>query len=145
MVTMEAFSFSPLSSSIQMKMYNRCRSTSTDTTIKMNVINDDENEDKNNANDTNTEEDGKENTNAATENSAPPPCSKFPNCSGKYLSQGCNGKGKIAGGISSLPGMGWFPLKVYRPCPALIDAGYGYIREGQTFGEIVAGKANKKE
>merc|ERR1712146_598989 len=53
------------------------------------------------------------------EESISSPCSKFPNCSGKYLSQGCNGKGKIAGGISSLPGMGWFPLKVYRPCPSL--------------------------
>merc|ERR1712146_462757 len=121
-----------------MKMYNRCGSTTINNKIRVNGINDIENEDKNNVNDKNSEENEKE-------NSTPSPCSKFPNCSGKYLSQGCNGKGKIAGGISSLPGMGWFPLKVYRPCPALIDAGYGYIREGQTFGEIVAGKASKKE
>lgn len=47
--------------------------------------------------------------------------------------------------LSLCIGMGWFPLKVYRPCPALIDAGYGYVREGQTFGEIVAGKSSKKE
>lgn len=32
------------------------------------------------------------------------------------------------GGLASFPGFGWFPLKVYRPCPALTKAGMSYVR-----------------
>ncbi len=34
----------------------------------------------------------------------------------------------MAGGLASLPGFGWVPLKVYRPCPELAKAGISYVR-----------------
>jgi hypothetical protein len=43
---------------------------------------------------------------------------------------GCDGTGKIQGGIATIPLFGWWPIKVFRPCPAYIAAGYVYKREG---------------
>lgn len=40
----------------------------------------------------------------------------------------CDRDGRVIGGLASLPGLGWFPLKVYRPCPALTKAGMSYVR-----------------
>lgn len=36
--------------------------------------------------------------------------------------------GRIAGGIGAVPGFGWWPIKAYRPCPALEASGRGYTR-----------------
>jgi len=40
----------------------------------------------------------------------------------------CDKEGRMAGGLASLPGFGWVPLKVYRPCPELAKAGISYVR-----------------
>jgi len=37
-------------------------------------------------------------------------------------------EGRIAGGIGAVPGFGWWPIKAYRPCPALEASGRGYTR-----------------
>lgn len=40
------------------------------------------------------------------------PCEKFPKCSGAMRGKGCDGMGKIQGGIATVPGLGWWPIKV---------------------------------
>ena len=42
---------------------------------------------------------------------------------------GCDGTGKIQGGIATIGFMSWWPIKVFRPCPAYLEAGYVYRRE----------------
>jgi hypothetical protein len=92
---------------------------------------------------------------------------RLASCRGK----GCDGNGKIKGGIAAVPGFGWWPIRVslsssgkrhaarcthrgqcfifadqvYRPCPASLDAGYGYKRKGATFGEFIEGKRATSE
>lgn len=39
---------------------------------------------------------------------------------------GCDGNGRIAGGIGAVPGFGWWPIKAYRPCPKATAAGVQY-------------------
>eukprot|EP00640_Fibrocapsa_japonica_P006871 CAMPEP_0113941512 /NCGR_PEP_ID=MMETSP1339-20121228/7410_1 /TAXON_ID=94617 /ORGANISM="Fibrocapsa japonica" /LENGTH=167 /DNA_ID=CAMNT_0000945681 /DNA_START=56 /DNA_END=559 /DNA_ORIENTATION=- /assembly_acc=CAM_ASM_000762 len=64
------------------------------------------------------------------------PCPGFPKCSGKYRDGGCDGTGRMQGGIATVPGFGWWPIKVYRPCPAYLTAGYKYKRQGQSLSEV---------
>jgi hypothetical protein len=67
-------------------------------------------------------------------------CAKCPlaiKCSGEYLSQGCDGTGKIQGGIATISLFSWWPIKVFRPCPAYLAAGYQYKREGQTMDQVL--------
>ncbi|CAI7779136.1 unnamed protein product, partial [Closterium sp. NIES-54] len=52
---------------------------------------------------------------------------------------GCNGEGRIQGGVGALPGFQWFPVKVYRPCPAFVEAGGKYKRLGQSLDEMAFG------
>jgi hypothetical protein len=40
----------------------------------------------------------------------------------------CDGEGRELGGLGALPGFGWWPIKAYRPCPALSQAGLEYTR-----------------
>lgn len=40
------------------------------------------------------------------------PCKKFPKCDGSMRGKGCDGMGKIQGGIATVPGLGWWPIKV---------------------------------
>lgn len=40
------------------------------------------------------------------------PCKRYPKCSGKSLGSGCDGTGRIQGGIATVPGFGWWPIKV---------------------------------
>ena len=40
----------------------------------------------------------------------------------------CDKGGRVVGGMGALPGFGWWPIKAYRPCPALISAGMQYKR-----------------
>ena len=44
----------------------------------------------------------------------------------------CDKEGRMAGGLASLPGFGWVPLKVYRPCPELAKAGISYVRRASS-------------
>lgn len=37
-------------------------------------------------------------------------------------------EGRILGGLGSVPGFGWWPIKAYRPCPNLGQAGIEYTR-----------------
>jgi len=72
------------------------------------------------------------------------PCSKeFPKCSGEGLKQGCDGTGRIKGGMAAIPGFGWWPIKVWRPCPAFLTAGYRYQRQGQSLNEVVFGEVGE--
>jgi hypothetical protein len=58
---------------------------------------------------------------------------------------GCNGEGRILGGLSSVPGFGWFPIKAYRPCPAFVEAGGRYKRQGQSLEEVAFGRMGKSD
>ena len=51
----------------------------------------------------------------------------------------CDGTGRIAGGIGAVVGFGWWPIKAYRPCPALAASGRQYVRKGQVTDEIFLG------
>lgn len=63
------------------------------------------------------------------------PCAKNPLCNGEYLDKGCDGTGRISGGVGAV--LPWFPVKVYRPCPSFLAAGYQYRREGQTMDQVL--------
>ena len=52
----------------------------------------------------------------------PPRCPAYPNC-------GCDGTGRIAGGLGSV--VSWLP-KAYRPCPEFVNAGGVYARSFST-------------
>ncbi len=71
-------------------------------------------------------------------------CPNAPKCSGAYRSKGCDGKGKIQGGIATIPFMAWWPIKVYRPCPSYLEAGYVYRREGQTLEQVLFSEPSTK-
>jgi len=71
------------------------------------------------------------------------PCPMAAKCSGQYrkgqneacrkitiphyffVSDGCDGSGKIMGGIGTVAP--WWPIKVYRPCPSYLEARAGCI------------------
>ena len=40
----------------------------------------------------------------------------------------CDGEGRIIGGMGSIPGFGWWPIKAYRPCPNYLESGKKYER-----------------
>ncbi len=51
----------------------------------------------------------------------------------------CDQEGRIVGGLGSVPGFGWWPIKAYRPCPGLDQAGMEYVRKGQATNEMLFG------
>lgn len=53
---------------------------------------------------------------------------------------GCDGSGRIMGGIGAVPGFGWWPIKAYRPCGKAVDAGVTYQRKGQGVDEVMFGR-----
>lgn len=55
-----------------------------------------------------------------------PGCSPLwhPRCAGRR----CDGEGRIIGGLGAVPGFGWWPIKAYRPCNMLGEAGVEYVR-----------------
>ncbi|MCO5567743.1 hypothetical protein L7F22_021437 [Adiantum nelumboides] len=61
-------------------------------------------------------------------------------CGRTELESGCNGEGRIQGGIGALPGFDWWPIKAYRPCPAFIQSGGRYRRSGQSLNELAFGQ-----
>ncbi|GBF94089.1 hypothetical protein Rsub_07357 [Raphidocelis subcapitata] len=52
---------------------------------------------------------------------------------------GCDGEGRIIGGLGAVPGFRWWPIKAYRPCPGLDQAGLEYTRKGQATNEVLFG------
>ncbi|CAI0441695.1 unnamed protein product [Linum tenue] len=60
-------------------------------------------------------------------------------CGREEMEKGCNGKGRIQGGIAAVPGFGWWPIKAYRPCPGFVASGGRYTRQGQSMDEVVSG------
>lgn len=67
-----------------------------------------------------------------------------PKCSGEYAAKGCDGSGKIQGGIATVPFFTWWPIKVFRPCPSYLAAGYQYKREGQTMDQVLFSEPSTK-
>ncbi|XP_059318820.1 uncharacterized protein LOC132069495 [Lycium ferocissimum] len=64
-------------------------------------------------------------------------------CGRMEKESGCNGEGRIQGGIATVPGFGWWPIKAYRPCPAFVASGGRYKRFGQSMDEVVSGRGGK--
>lgn len=56
---------------------------------------------------------------------------------------GCDGQGRVMGGIGSVPGFGWWPIKAYRPCPAAEQRGIRYTRRGQDLDQVLWGGGKK--
>ena len=71
-------------------------------------------------------------------------CPMAPKCSGEYREKGCDGTGKIQGGIATVSFMSWWPIKVFRPCPSYQAAGYVYRREGQTMDQVLFSEPSNK-
>ncbi|KAL9439613.1 hypothetical protein AB3S75_025137 [Citrus x aurantiifolia] len=65
-------------------------------------------------------------------------------CGKEELEKGCNGEGSIQGGIATVPGFGWWPIKAYRPCPGFLASGGRYRRQGQTMDEVAFGRGEKR-
>lgn len=61
-------------------------------------------------------------------------------CGREELERGCNGEGRIQGGIATVPGFGWWPIKAYRPCPGFVASGGRYRRQGQSMDEVAFGR-----
>ncbi|TKY60740.1 hypothetical protein E2542_SST17839 [Spatholobus suberectus] len=61
-------------------------------------------------------------------------------CGREEMEKGCNGEGRIQGGIATVPGFGWWPIKAYRPCPAFVASGGRYRRQGQSMDEVAFGR-----
>ncbi|GLJ29157.1 hypothetical protein SUGI_0574900 [Cryptomeria japonica] len=61
-------------------------------------------------------------------------------CGREEMEKGCNGEGRIQGGIGTIPGFTWWPIKAYRPCPGFLASGGRYKRQGQTMDEVAFGK-----
>lgn len=59
------------------------------------------------------------------------------------MERGCNGEGRIQGGIATVPGFGWWPIKAYRPCPGFVASGGRYRRRGQSMDEVAFGRGEK--
>ncbi|KAL4570654.1 hypothetical protein LXL04_026314 [Taraxacum kok-saghyz] len=57
-------------------------------------------------------------------------------CGKAEIGRGCNGEGRIQGGIATVPGFGWWPIKAYRPCPDFVATGGRYRRQGQSMDEV---------
>ncbi|XP_073226204.1 uncharacterized protein [Cicer arietinum] len=64
-------------------------------------------------------------------------------CGREETEKGCNGEGRMQGGIATVPGFGWWPIKAYRPCPGFVASGGRYRRQGQSMDEVVSGSAKK--
>uniref|UniRef100_A0A061R9J4 Uncharacterized protein n=1 Tax=Tetraselmis sp. GSL018 TaxID=582737 RepID=A0A061R9J4_9CHLO len=54
---------------------------------------------------------------------------------------GCDGKGRQIGGVGAF--IDWWPIKAYRPCPALTSSGGKYKRKGQITDEMLFGKGKR--
>lgn len=80
--------------------------------------------------------------------SSPPPPPKAdvcPTCGvpKNEIAFGCDGSGRIIGGLGAVPGFKWWPIKAYRPCPKATAAGIQYVRKGQDVDTILTGGRGK--
>ncbi|KAG2585946.1 uncharacterized protein LOC120673187 [Panicum virgatum] len=64
-------------------------------------------------------------------------------CGREELERGCNGEGRIQGGIAAVPGFSWWPIKAYRPCPGFVASGGRYRRQGQSMDDVASGRGKK--
>ncbi|XP_062188851.1 uncharacterized protein LOC133892133 isoform X1 [Phragmites australis] len=64
-------------------------------------------------------------------------------CGRAEIERGCNGEGRIQGGIAAVPGFGWWPIKAYRPCPGFVASGGRYRRQGQSMDDVASGRGKK--
>ncbi|RZC74641.1 hypothetical protein C5167_050121 [Papaver somniferum] len=65
-------------------------------------------------------------------------------CEREEVEKGCNGEGRVQGGIATVPGFGWWPIKAYRPCPGFVASGGRYRRRGQSMDEVAWGRTEKE-
>lgn len=65
-------------------------------------------------------------------------------CGRQEMERGCNGEGRIQGGIATVPGFGWWPIKAYRPCPGFLASGGRYRRQGQSMDEVAFGRGERR-
>ncbi|XP_062074598.1 uncharacterized protein LOC133778627 isoform X2 [Humulus lupulus] len=65
-------------------------------------------------------------------------------CGREEVEKGCNGEGRIQGGIATFPGFGWWPIKAYRPCPGFVESGGRYKRTGQSMDEVAFGRSQRE-
>ncbi|KAJ6962215.1 hypothetical protein NC652_001006 [Populus alba x Populus x berolinensis] len=72
------------------------------------------------------------------------PLSGCKGCGREEIEKGCNGEGRIQGGIATVPGFGWWPIKAYRPCPGFLASGGRYRRQGQSMDEVAFGREQKE-
>ncbi|KAJ6714319.1 hypothetical protein OIU85_025884 [Salix viminalis] len=72
------------------------------------------------------------------------PLSGCKGCGREEIEKGCNGEGRIQGGIATVPGFGWWPIKAYRPCPGFLASGGRYRRQGQSMDEVAFGRGQKE-
>lgn len=61
-------------------------------------------------------------------------------CGKDEIERGCNGEGRMQGGIATVPGLGWWPIKAYRPCPQFVASGGQYRRQGQSMDQVAGFK-----
>ncbi|URE21043.1 hypothetical protein MUK42_11385 [Musa troglodytarum] len=64
-------------------------------------------------------------------------------CGREEVEKGCNGEGRIQGGIATVPGFGWCPIKAFRPCPGFVATGGRYRRRGQSIDEVAFGRGSR--
>lgn len=64
-------------------------------------------------------------------------------CGRDEIERGCNGEGRIQGGIAAVPGFGWWPIKAYRPCPGFVSSGGRYQRQGQSMDDVASERERK--
>ncbi|KAF0917549.1 hypothetical protein E2562_020926 [Oryza meyeriana var. granulata] len=64
-------------------------------------------------------------------------------CGREEVERGCNGEGRIQGGIATVPGFSWWPIKAYRPCPGFVASGGRYRRQGQSMDDVASGRGKK--
>ena len=87
------------------------------------------------------ESDEQQNTTSNPFTDQSPPINSIPiggckACGKSEIEKGCNGEGRIQGGIATVPGFGWWPIKAYRPCPGFVATGGRYRRQGQSMDEV---------
>lgn len=61
------------------------------------------------------------------------------------VKKGCNGEGRIQGGIATFSGFGLWPIMAYRPCPGFLESGGCYKRQGQSLDEVTFGRGERGE
>ncbi|KAF2297999.1 hypothetical protein GH714_006902 [Hevea brasiliensis] len=80
---------------------------------------------------------------SATVDSGEPPVGGCKACGRQEIEKGCNGEGRIQGGIATFPGFGWWPIKAYRPCPGFVHLVAGIGGKGKAWMKLPLGGGRK--